>query len=623
MRTWLKFALIAFAALVLLGFLAAAVIAVWPRPVAQALASHLLGRPVAMSAFSIRWGNPLRVTIRDLTLGNIPDAQATSMLSIGRIEAEVDRRALLRGERVVYRQLRIEKPVLILERDMQGRGNWKFGPGGQGASPEGGVALMPKNRTQFPSLLDFRLTGGMVRYRLSSGDWLSIPLDDLVIQARDENAPVTLTLDGGYNDADAQLSATTASFNTLRDAEKPFDAGFAIVTPAARIDFKGVINEPLDFEAVQGRLALEAPQLEALLKIFRLAQGPNSGLDGISLRLAGGLTREGDLWQLDGVGGDLAGNRFEGSIGLHEAGRGKGDRIRTVLDFDRLDLAMLLPSRPDKRGDRPGWRAVTLRPPTAPDTTQVNLQVAAKTFVYAPWTAQDLTFAATLEPGRIDVERLAARLADGEVELRSTITASGNDSGELMLQAGLSHVNADKLLPMLGLPEAQIAGALDLRTAFTLRGPTLGQAMKTAQGQGVLAMQDGRIARSLIELASADLRTLFRQKNDAAALRCLLGVIDLRNGKGRIAPLTLRSPDGTVRGAGSFDLADPYIDLLIRSDPKTTGTFALDIPIRLHGRLDGEDLAAGPARGASLPELPAPALTGDMAKLAQGNPCWK
>lgn len=621
MRFPLKFALWVMTLLVLLALLAGGILALWPRAAAQVLAGHLLHRPVSIAALKIDWGDPLRISLQDLTIGNMPGGAASHMITVGGVEAEIDRKALFDG-RMVYRHLRVDRPVVVLERDAKGRGNWSFGDPRKGSSRDAdGLALIPKNRKQFPSLLEAKVTRGVVRYRTSSGQWLSIPLDDLAITAQDEKSPVTLSLDGGYNAVDAQLQATTGSFNSLRDAEQPFDTAFTIVTPSARLDFKGVMTEPVDFEGVQGRLSIDAPKLDALLGIF----GSAIGFETVPLRLSGAFSHAGEQWHLESLVGDLGGNAVEGSLALQEGARGKSDQIRAVLEFARLDLAALL--SPGK--DNAGWRGVKLQPPTAKkDGAELDLQVTAQHLTYDVWRARDVTLAASLAPGNLTLDRLAATLADGALEMKGSMMATRNDlasdSAKLSADLRLDHASADALFAMLGLPQGQMAGALDLQSRFSGQGQTLGRAMANANGQSVIAMQEGRVARGLIELASADLRTLFRQKDEATALRCLLAVVDLKDGKGRLTPLVLRSANGTIRGAGSFSLAEPsQIDLLIRSDPQTTGTFALDIPIRLHGPLDGEGLKAEPLRNAALPELPVPALSGAMAKLAHQNPCWK
>jgi AsmA family protein len=248
------------------------------------------------------------------------------MITIEAIDAALDRAALLQGK-LIYESLQVTRPRIALERDTSGKGNWEFGSGGGSASAtsDSRLVLVPKNRRQFPSLLNFRLTGGEVRFRTSSGKWLRLPLDDLTIQAADEDAPVSLVLDGGYNDTDALLTATTASFNAFRDASKPFDAGFSIATPGVKLDFKGVLERPLDFDNVAGRLALEARRLDDLIGIFDTPTGIAA-----PLKLAGGLTRNGDAWRLEDARGDIGGNTFTGRIALDEGNRGEAGWTKAI-----------------------------------------------------------------------------------------------------------------------------------------------------------------------------------------------------------------------------------------------------------------------------------------------------
>ena len=91
------------------------------------------------------------------------------MVRVGHLSALIDVRPLLRGV-LRYENLRVEDAAIVLERDKTGVGNWKFPGGGLG----GGFAIVPKNRTQFPTLIDFALAGGLVTYRTSSGAILRI-----------------------------------------------------------------------------------------------------------------------------------------------------------------------------------------------------------------------------------------------------------------------------------------------------------------------------------------------------------------------------------------------------------------------------------------------------------------
>ncbi len=101
---------------------------------------------------------------------------------------------------------------MVLERDNEGIGNWKFGPGAEPRAP-GGFALIPKNRTQFPTLLDLVLKDGLITYRTYSGNILRITLDNVAIPSAGEDTPVSLKAAGAYNNTALILDATTQSFS--------------------------------------------------------------------------------------------------------------------------------------------------------------------------------------------------------------------------------------------------------------------------------------------------------------------------------------------------------------------------------------------------------------------------
>jgi len=618
----LKYLAALVAALLVLAVGVTAALVVWPRVAAQMLATHLLDRRVAVAELSFGLGDPVTVRVRGLQIANMPGGgsadSAPDMIAIEAIDAALDRAMLLQGK-LVYESLQVTRPRIMLERDASGRGNWEFGSGGssgEASTSDSRLALVPKNRMQFPSLLNFRLTGGELRFRTSSGKWLRLPLDDLTIQAADEDAPVSLVLDGGYNDTDAQLTATTASFNAFRDASKPFDAGFSIAMPGVKLDFKGVLREPLGFEGVEGRLALEGRQLDDLIRIFDTPTGIVA-----PLKLSGGFTRNGDAWRLEDARGDIGGNVFTGRIALDEGNRGEADDLQFRLDFDKLDLPSVMP-----QGDgNDDWRKANIRPATAKDTAHLDLQISADQLLYGDHHLRQVAVAVEVAAGLIHLHGATANLGTpdqaGHLRMNGELRATENDSASLNASLQFDRAEAGTLLQALGLRDSasQIAGAVEARANVNMRGAALGEALKTARGHAVIAMQRGRIARSLVEAASADLSAIFRNRGDSTALRCLLGIAEIRNGVVVLGPLTLRSDDGTIRGGGGIDLGRQHLDLVLRSDPKTTGFLALDIPLHLHGPLN--NISAKPDRRAALPSQAPPELPPAQALLARANPC--
>ena len=141
-------------------------------------------------------------------------------------------------------------------------------------------------------------------------------------------------------------------------------------------------------------------------------------------------------------------------------------------------------------------------------------------------------------------------------------------------------------------------------------------------------MSQGKIARALLERAATDLRSLFRKGEGSAPIKCLLGILDLRNGLGKISPLRLQTNEASLIGGGQVDLLRDRLDLTVKSDAASTGFLALDVPFRISG--DFATLSVQTAIGASTAWLDAPAgnmsvrvLPPNLQQLAERNPCQR
>jgi hypothetical protein len=98
-------------------------------------------------------------------------------------------------------------------------------------------------------------------------------------------------------------------------------------------------------------------------------------------------------------------------------------------------------------------------------------------------------------------------------------------------------------------------------------------------------------------MASTDVRSLFGGRTGLSQLSCLLAVLDLHDGLGTLAPLTIRTSDGTIVGGGTYDARHDVVDMIIGTQSSTTSYFALDVPVRISGPVS--DFTVRPAFGAS------------------------
>jgi hypothetical protein len=176
------------------------------------------------------------------------------------------------------------------------------------------------------------------------------------------------------------------------------------------------------------------------------------------------------------------------------------------------------------------------------------------------------------------------------------------------VNAGLPRANLNEVLKTFDAATQEIAGQISARIALDATAVKLGDVLAHGQGSAVFAMIDGKVSRDVVEKASADLRTLFRESKGMSAVECLLGVATMKDGVAQVSPLILRTPEATLTGGGTIDLGKSTLDLTIRSDPKSTGFFALDLPIRIGGAIDAPKAAPDSKSkfksNLALPELP-------------------
>jgi uncharacterized protein involved in outer membrane biogenesis len=334
------------------------------------------------------------------------------------------------------------------------------------------------------------------------------------------------------------------------------------------------------------------------------------------VKLSGDLTRQGDHWQIDGITGAMAENPVTGTFILDEGSRGGTDRMAIKARYDTLVLDTMLGRSQESTGK--DWRSIALQLPdrTAPE---IKADLAAESLRYGKTALSRFALAGTAAPGAVEVDSVKFAIAGTTFEANVTAKNRGGAT-QIRLNAGLPGGNLGDLLKAFGAATDRIAGKISARIALDASGSKLGEALARAQGSAVFAMIDGEVSRDIVEKASADLRTLFRKGKGMSAVECLLGVARVKDGVAEIAPLKLRTPEATLTGGGTIDLAKSTLDLTIRSDPKSTGFFALDLPIRISGALDSPK-AAPDSKSKFKPNLALPELPKAIRQVAEHSRC--
>ncbi|WP_156878428.1 AsmA family protein [Roseomonas gilardii] len=580
--------------------------------VAGRIGGTLLGRDLSFTGLKVVPGHWTRLEARGLRLAGLPGA--APMLEIAQAEGELDILSLFQGPPVL-RHLSVSGARLRLERTPDGTGNWHFGakpsvassggasgevrtaspeaprgagrqaaPEARGNGPEALPPVDPSGRAGIPVLLDLALADGEVEIATSSGNRLHVRLDRVSLGAEDLDQPVRLGAQGAYNGLPLRLQADLASFLALRDTGEPCAVTLRVSSGDTSLGFGGTMVDPLNLDGAKGQLVLEAASPDVLLSI--VGSPPAQPGQGPALRLAGMLERSGDHWRLRDATGSLGGAAITGGrLRLDEGARGQPDSLALDLPFGRLDLNRLLGGASSGRS---GEADLSLEVDRSPDML-VSARLSAEQLDYGALRLTGARLAARLEPGRVVLEDLSGGYLGGKVEGEGTVEnraepgGTGGTGGVISARLNASGLDVQALRRELGIGQIDLQGRMDGHVTLSAGGETLNGAMRAAHASAVVSMAGGSIARELIELASQDLRGLFRTARGQSAISCLLGVVDLRGGVATVAPFRLRAEHGTVAGNGRFDLGRRQMDLTFGSVGSTTGALALDIPVRVSG----------------------------------------
>lgn len=573
-------------------------------PVAAAYASAALEREVTLESLRATPGFPTRIALRGLRVANIEGGTRPDMVEIARLDAQLAPLALL-GGRVAVSEVSAAGFVLFLERAPGRRPNWRFGPPREGGDAAGPV---------LPGMLE--LAESQVIFRTTSGTELVTRIDAARLVASPDERPASLEVRGGYNGVPLRLEGSLPSARELR-AGGALPLVLRATAEHTALLFEGTATDPLNADGLQGKVTLAASSPRDILAMAGAGAGPE-----VPVELTGRLTRRGDLWRLVDATGSLDGGEVRAPLlELTEGASGRPDRVVARVALAHLDVNRLL--GPDDGAPGAGDADIPLLVPAQPDPL-VDIEATARELVYARLRGTDARLRLEAAPGRITLHEAAvtafgARMA-GSAELLPA-PAGARVSAGVTLREG----DIDTLRRAFGLHALPVSGRLSADVAARAEAASVNAATREARISAVVSMTDGTIAREVIEMASTDVRALFRTSRGTTPVRCLLAAVDIDAGAGRAAPLRIRAGTGTISGLASFDLNRKTLNLIIGSQSDTTDFFALDIPVQVRGSFANPSIAPAEWSRAARERMArnemAP-LPPDLRTVAQRNPCY-
>ncbi len=575
------------------------------RAYAEARLAEAIGRPVQLGALSVTLGPWTRIEARDLRLANLPGAADPVMLRAGTLRAEVDLFSLLRGP-LRLRAVAASDVTLRLER-VGATWNWRF-------RPEAGPKP-PSDLRALPSLHDIAARRVSIVYAMPRGQTFRIGIAEASLAAEADNRPMHLAARGTYQGIPVTLAATLGTLDAFRKLPAPFPVKLDLGAPGAALDFDGTMTEPLDVDGAAGRLAAQGT-LQSILRF-----GGAGTEDQTTLSLAGPFRRTHDHWRLENAAGELGAERFTARrLVFDEGGPGAPDAIAADIAFPHLDLGAVAPKGGGQGGGNP--LELPLAAAANPDP-RLDLALAVDALDVGAIHVDGVSLHVLRTPGLLALDQAAlswlgtrlqgtARI-DGAGRASATLTARGADIGTV------AHALGFGMLP--------IGGTARATAMLSAQGATLGTALAGARVTAVASIARGQIESRILELASTDLRLLFRRASGTTPITCGLAVITGQGLAGAVSPFRIATGKGTLAGRGSFDLSRRTLDLVFATERASTHFLALDVPVRVSGTF--ADPRIRPARfsaqgRAELARLLAlPALPGPLAEVARRDRCFR
>ncbi len=539
------------------------------------------------------------VSAKEVSFSNAAWAGPQPMASLAALDVRLKLRPLLSGAVVIDRII-LERPVINLETDKEGRGNWVFTPSspaapaeaeGKPASKEGGVPPV--------AISDIGITHGRLVYtNRSTGR--SETLDEVNLTASLPRAAAPLTASGSVRWRDHTLDFSLRA----DDAEKLAQGNGSPVQVKLSSD---VLSAGFDGAASLGRAAEGDGQLDLNVPSVRVLIGwiggpavvlPAGGLGPMALKSH--LVLQGERVALNDLQLSLDGMKAAGALALTSGTRPK---LAGKLAIDRLDANPYLspprtaaappraagaaPAQPSQWSDQP----IDTAPLRAADA---DLTLSAGSAAYRKLEIGQTSLVMHLDNGRFagDLQQMA--LYQGQIHGRVDIDASSPDLAA-KTDLTLAGVQAEPLLAALAGIDS-LAGTASGQTTLASRGRTERQLISGLAGAGRLSFAGGAIKGvDLWSMVSNPTGALAGSQPDKKTeFGQMSGSYTIANGILKNDDLSLVSPLFRLSGAGTVNLPERSLDY------------------RLVPQLGGGQTAGQAAAGISVPLL----VRGPWDKLA-------
>lgn len=511
-----------------------------------------------------------------VTFANMPGGRAAAMARVGDIKLAVRFWPLLAG-RVELARVVLDRPVIELEVNAQGRSNWSLGKN-KAAGMGGNSVILPAN-TEFSGI---KISDGRISYtndKTGTRRTLDHVNAAVAITRLDQPLAVdgSLTQNGHRVDFDVKVATLKT---LLGDETTALD--LSLTSDMMQAGFKGGLEQD---GGLAGTLKFDTASLRNMLDWLgeSLPEGGGFGRTSLESHIAS----KDKVTIFSGMRLFLDRATMNGTLALDSSG--DVPSLKGTLSIDQLDLNPYLAAKP--AGERPagkteiGWSG-----------TPINVALLKKADAEL-----------TLSVGAVRVRNLRLGKTAASVTLTGGGLTARLDPMTLYGGGGRAELDVDgrgavprfrcllkfesvSLGPFLNdtLGVSRIEGTGSLLLNVDSQGANANAVMHALSGKGAIAGSHGRIRGVDLDKISRTIQTVLGEGTTEPAANSnyldMSGTFEIRNGTLSNKDFHITGPVLSMTGSGTVDIGNRGIDF--RLTPRAGGARGIAVPFRVKGSWD-------------------------------------
>jgi hypothetical protein len=519
-----------------------------------------------------------------LSFGNAPWSKQSTMASADRLDFDIELWPLLHRQFRIPR-IRLQHPLLLLEKGPRGIGNWVFGS--QGPS-----------QAQFGRLW---VDDGHLRYvDVAARTHVDVDIRSTAPGKGEVAPPIDAKGSGRWKGNPFAVRGHAQSPLSLRDRQQPYRIDVHVQAGNTRAHARGTLLDPLQLRGFDLMLALSGQNLDALYPMLGIAMPPSPpyAFDG---RFTRDLKGNATVWNYRQFRGKVGDSDLAGDASLTTGGVRPFLRATLVsqrLDFD--DLAVFIGKAPTSgNGETTNatlaaqaareQASTRILPDTPYDLDKLNAMDAdvrwkARRINAPKLPLDDMDAHLELAGGVLQLVPLDFGVAGGHI--RSTVRMDARNA-PIRTRADIAVRGLDlgRLMPEARLVKEAI-GKLGGNASLTGSGNSIAGMLGSSNGDVAVGVGRGRISNLVMELAGIDIEESLKfliEGDRTIPIRCAFGDFSVANGVMTSRALAFDTTDTIIVGDGTINLRDETLDLRLRPRPKDRSLLVLRSPLLLTG----------------------------------------